>query len=335
MIDLYSLSMRVPTLLVAGKADLLRRNLHARLVSEGYEVHLASSGPEAVAYVNREHPDGILADATLPGLTGVDVLRLCRGNEDFKDVVGVLMCMPEEFETTRVRHGSIANLVVEKPILLDSLIDYLLEHLAPPPRPGQVLTIASPAGDRFVLAGSWSPRSERGLAMEPGPEFDWLGADLVAGAPVTLSYPGPRGIRLIRSGALRVVTKRNRKRVAEIYLKPELPRRQAAPTGGPPILGVKYASPEGDYRPAIAYNLSVSGMRIGGVTDEVEPGSELHLFFFQQERLVLAVRGTAKACTPDGMAHYEVSLAFDTLPEATQQQLNALIKPGCLAPGAL
>ena len=55
------------------------RSVLARLLErEGYGVHQAESGEAALEFLERQQPDMILLDVTLPGLSGLDVCRSVR-----------------------------------------------------------------------------------------------------------------------------------------------------------------------------------------------------------------------------------------------------------------
>ncbi|MEC9345363.1 MAG: PleD family two-component system response regulator [Pseudomonadota bacterium] len=56
------------------------RILEAKLSSEYYQVSTASSGPEALAQVERENPDIILLDVMMPGMDGFEVCRRLKAN---------------------------------------------------------------------------------------------------------------------------------------------------------------------------------------------------------------------------------------------------------------
>jgi len=49
--------------------------LHEFLGSMGYEVHVARSGEEALQRLNELHPDLVITDINLPGISGLDVMR--------------------------------------------------------------------------------------------------------------------------------------------------------------------------------------------------------------------------------------------------------------------
>jgi DNA-binding NtrC family response regulator len=70
---------------VARKANVLFVDDEPRVLTSmralfrrDYNVHLANSGAEALALLERETMDVIVSDQRMPGMTGVDVLKACR-----------------------------------------------------------------------------------------------------------------------------------------------------------------------------------------------------------------------------------------------------------------
>jgi CheY-like chemotaxis protein len=65
----------VPTLLIVEDNELNRDMLSRRLTRRGYQVVMATDGAEAVAAAERELPDLILMDMSLPVLDGWEATR--------------------------------------------------------------------------------------------------------------------------------------------------------------------------------------------------------------------------------------------------------------------
>ena len=57
----------------------------------GYQVTVAGSGEEALEAIDRVHPDLVLLDVMLPGLSGFDVCRMIRERGDLADVRVILV----------------------------------------------------------------------------------------------------------------------------------------------------------------------------------------------------------------------------------------------------
>jgi DNA-binding response OmpR family regulator len=64
--------------LVVEDEDAIRETLRYNLAREGYTVIEAATGPEALTQARTEHPDVILLDVMLPGLSGLEVCRVLR-----------------------------------------------------------------------------------------------------------------------------------------------------------------------------------------------------------------------------------------------------------------
>jgi DNA-binding response OmpR family regulator len=65
-------------LLLVDDDALLRRSLSFNLEQAGYKVTAAESAEDAIAIARREKPDLVLLDIGLPGMDGLDALRIFR-----------------------------------------------------------------------------------------------------------------------------------------------------------------------------------------------------------------------------------------------------------------
>ena len=61
-----------------------RDMLSRRLQKKGYHVSIAVDGAEAVSLTDRERPDIVLMDMSLPIMSGADATRAIRGNDAIK-----------------------------------------------------------------------------------------------------------------------------------------------------------------------------------------------------------------------------------------------------------
>jgi len=76
---------RQPRILVADDAELFLGIARALLEQEGYIVITAQDGVEALRKITEEHPDAVLLDLFMPGMTGFEVLRTLRTNAGYKN----------------------------------------------------------------------------------------------------------------------------------------------------------------------------------------------------------------------------------------------------------
>jgi len=78
--------MKARILVVDDEAEI-RRSLRMILEYEGYDVQEASSGPEAIALIEREPPDLAFLDIKMPGMDGLETLEKIRGSNESLPVV--------------------------------------------------------------------------------------------------------------------------------------------------------------------------------------------------------------------------------------------------------
>lgn len=64
--------------LVVEDEPILLETLEYNLARQGYEVHTAADGLEALQVARRERPNAIVLDIMLPGLDGLEVCRILR-----------------------------------------------------------------------------------------------------------------------------------------------------------------------------------------------------------------------------------------------------------------
>jgi two-component system, OmpR family, KDP operon response regulator KdpE len=65
--------------LVVDDEQPILRAMAVNLRARGYAVDLAATGEEALALAARHHPDAVVLDLGLPGISGLDVIRGLRG----------------------------------------------------------------------------------------------------------------------------------------------------------------------------------------------------------------------------------------------------------------
>ncbi len=68
----------MPSVLIVEDEETLLRNLEVRLRDDGYQVHGASDGEEAMAFIRATPPDLVVLDIMLPSLDGLSICRMLR-----------------------------------------------------------------------------------------------------------------------------------------------------------------------------------------------------------------------------------------------------------------
>ncbi|MET9882099.1 response regulator transcription factor [Streptomyces sp. NPDC006430] len=106
--------------LVADDDAAIRRSLERGLRLSGFTVLLAEDGPAALGLLSGQHPDVLVLDVSMPGLTGTEV---CRGLRARGDETPVLMLSALDEVTDRIaglQAGADDYLV--KPFALEELV---------------------------------------------------------------------------------------------------------------------------------------------------------------------------------------------------------------------
>ena len=105
---------------------LCRLNLEQR----GHDLLEASTGSVALELARERHPDVIVLDLMLPGMTGYEVLEILKGDEQTSDIP-VLVLTAKSRRADRARsHGLGASGFLTKPFLPSELCE-LVESLVP------------------------------------------------------------------------------------------------------------------------------------------------------------------------------------------------------------
>ncbi|MEA2235164.1 MAG: hypothetical protein QOD83_4980 [Solirubrobacteraceae bacterium] len=171
-------------ILLVDDDPLLRRSLSFNLERSGYRADAAASGEEALALVQSNPPDLVLLDIGLPGMDGLDALRLFRSG--FTTPVIFLTARRRELdEVLGLELG--ADDYITKPFDLDVLLARIrvaLRHTQAVTVPARTRRIA---GD-ITIDPTTHIATADGRALDLSPrEFDLLYALVVdAGHVVTV-----------------------------------------------------------------------------------------------------------------------------------------------------
>ena len=123
-----------PTVLLVEDEESFVEALEVGLAREGFEVVVARTGPEGLDAFAKSHPDCVLLDLMLPGMTGIDVCRKIRESSN----VPIIMVTAKDSELDKVLGLELgADDYVTKPVGLRELtarIRAVLRRLGPDER---------------------------------------------------------------------------------------------------------------------------------------------------------------------------------------------------------
>src|SRR6187200_3050017 len=87
-------------LVVEDEADI-RKLVHYNLAQDHYKVVEAESGDQALKMIKRDHPNLVILDLMMPGMSGLEVCRTLRG-QDETATLPILMLTAKAGEADRV-----------------------------------------------------------------------------------------------------------------------------------------------------------------------------------------------------------------------------------------
>jgi two-component system, OmpR family, alkaline phosphatase synthesis response regulator PhoP len=92
----------VKKILIADDEPDILEIIQFNLQTEGYEVHTAKNGDEALDAAKKYQPDLIILDIMMPGKNGIEVCNILRINPSFKDTLIIFLSALSD-EGTEVR----------------------------------------------------------------------------------------------------------------------------------------------------------------------------------------------------------------------------------------
>lgn len=121
--------MHVRTVLVVDDDDNVRSLLRDLLEMEDLNVVEACDGPQALAAIASNPPHCVVLDIMMPGMSGLDVLRTIRGQQETLDLPVILLTALTDDETTWAGWTSGASVFLPKPFEPNHLTDWVLRVL--------------------------------------------------------------------------------------------------------------------------------------------------------------------------------------------------------------
>ena len=121
----------VPRILVVDDDPLIRRTVAELLLDEGYAVHQAGDGAEALCVMREFPPNAIVLDLMMPVLDGWQFVDRIRAVPEYQDVPIVVMSATHGLNESAERlHAMGVRAVVAKPFDVDALIA-IVQRYAP------------------------------------------------------------------------------------------------------------------------------------------------------------------------------------------------------------
>ena len=85
-------------ILIAEDDKFISEVYLTKLDSEGFQVVLAEDGKEAAEKIKKEKPSLVLLDILMPGMSGLDVLKKIKQDEELKNIPVIVLTNASEKE---------------------------------------------------------------------------------------------------------------------------------------------------------------------------------------------------------------------------------------------
>jgi DNA-binding response OmpR family regulator len=99
------------------------------LINYGYEVISLTNGSEVFNRIKTSHPDLVILDSILPGISGKEICQLIKLNKTTQNLP-VIMCSGDETVDEALRQKGAPDDILHKPFDISCLIEMVKYQLA-------------------------------------------------------------------------------------------------------------------------------------------------------------------------------------------------------------
>lgn len=117
------------TILTTDDSKVIRLMLKNALTPLGVTVAEAACGQEAVEFLNKQKPDLVILDVTMPDMSGIEVLKYIRHQSQHSEVPVVMLTAESDDETVEKANQLGVSGYVAKPFTMERVIEVVSELL--------------------------------------------------------------------------------------------------------------------------------------------------------------------------------------------------------------
>lgn len=116
-------------ILIVEDNELNMKLLRDLLEAHGYETHQSRDGQEALSMARSVMPDLVLMDIQLPVISGLDVAKALKADDDLKHIpIIAVTAFAMKGDEEKIREGG-CEAYLSKPISLTSFLETVEKHL--------------------------------------------------------------------------------------------------------------------------------------------------------------------------------------------------------------
>lgn len=119
------------TKILVAEDDKFLKNVYInKLQKEGFEVDLAADGESAYEKVGSFKPDLIILDIMMPKISGLDVLRKIKENDEYKNIPVILATnLDKEEDKKKGMELGAADYLIKSDISISDVVDRIRKYL--------------------------------------------------------------------------------------------------------------------------------------------------------------------------------------------------------------
>ena len=118
------------SILIIEDDNIARLFMEKVLLFEGFDVRVATNGDSGVAALRAKRPDLVLCDIMLPGMDGLSVLKVLKGDSCVADIPFVFVTALSDREALRRGMCAGADDYLTKPFTAEELISTVVSRLS-------------------------------------------------------------------------------------------------------------------------------------------------------------------------------------------------------------
>jgi two-component system cell cycle response regulator DivK len=127
--DLRETNFMAKSVLIVEDNELNMKLFHDLLEAQGYEVHQTRDGSQALDLARERQPDLILMDIQLPEVSGLDVIKWLKADEDLKHIpVIAVTAFAMKGDEEKIREGG-CEAYIAKPISVSHFLETVQQFL--------------------------------------------------------------------------------------------------------------------------------------------------------------------------------------------------------------
>jgi two-component system cell cycle response regulator DivK len=126
-------AMKQKTVLIVEDNELNMKLFHDLLEAQGYRIVQTKDGMEALGLARQHHPDLILMDIQLPEVSGLEVTKWIKDDDDLKKIpVVAVTAFAMKGDEEKIREGG-CEAYISKPISVTHFLDTVKRFLEEKP----------------------------------------------------------------------------------------------------------------------------------------------------------------------------------------------------------